>query len=109
MRLDAHVAAQDGPFVVVFGESGADQSDHRIAVRAQEDADDVGAMAELPVQALLRLVRPDHSSSAVGEAGEGQHVTGGVGEELGSGGEPYGELLNARVCWAHTRSVNRFA
>jgi hypothetical protein len=49
--LKAHVTAGFGPFVVLFGEHGADQPDQRGAVG--EDADDVGAAADLAVEALL--------------------------------------------------------
>ena len=56
-QLGAHVAAGDGPFVVLFGEHGADEADDGVAVG--EDPDDVGAAAELLVQSLLGVVRPD--------------------------------------------------
>jgi hypothetical protein len=46
-RVVAEVAAPDERFVVLFGEDGADQSDHRGPVG--EDADDVGAAADLLV------------------------------------------------------------
>ena len=82
----AHVAAHDGPFVVLFGEDGADEADHGAAVG--EDADDVGAAAEFLVEPFLGVVRPDLLPVLLGEPGEGQHVGGGVGEELGGGGEP---------------------
>ena len=51
--LDAHVAANDGPLVVLFGQDGADEADDRVAVG--EDADDVGAAAEFPVEPLCGL------------------------------------------------------
>jgi hypothetical protein len=44
------LAAGDGPFVVLLGEQRADQADDRGPVG--EDADDVGAAANLAVQAL---------------------------------------------------------
>jgi hypothetical protein len=55
-RLNAHVAAADGPLVVLLGEQRADQADDRGPVG--EDADDVGAAADLAVQPLERVVRP---------------------------------------------------
>lgn len=49
------VAPGDGPFVVLIGEHGPHQSDHRPVVR--EDADDVVAPLDLLVQAFERVVR----------------------------------------------------
>ncbi len=41
-----------------------------------------------------------------GEAGEGQHVAGGVGQQLGGSGEPLGELLdNAGMLRPHRLGV----
>jgi hypothetical protein len=64
-RFGAHVAAGDGPFVVLFGEDGADEPDDRRAVG--EDADDVGAAADLLVQPLERVVRPELAPVLLGE------------------------------------------
>jgi hypothetical protein len=47
----AEVAAPLGPFVVLLGEDGAEEADQGIA--AGEDPDDVGAAADLAVEALL--------------------------------------------------------
>jgi hypothetical protein len=55
--VDAEVEAAFGPFVVLFGEDGADEADEGVAVR--EDADDVGAAADLPVEPFLGVVGPD--------------------------------------------------
>jgi hypothetical protein len=52
--LGAHVAAHDGPFVVLLGEHGTDKSDDSVSVG--EDADDVGAAAEFFVEPLLGVV-----------------------------------------------------
>jgi hypothetical protein len=53
-RFGAYVAAGNLPFVVSFGEHGADEADDRAAV--EEDADDVGAAADLLVEPLERVV-----------------------------------------------------
>lgn len=45
--VEAEEAAAFGPFNVLFSEDGADAADHRVAV---EDADDVGAAADLAVE-----------------------------------------------------------
>src|SRR5690606_7906802 len=55
--LDAHVPALFGPFVGLFGQDRADEADDGGAVG--EDADDVGAAADLFVQPLLWVVGPD--------------------------------------------------
>ena len=49
------IAPADQPLVVLFGEHGADEPHDGGAVR--EDADDVGAPADLEVEAFLRVVR----------------------------------------------------
>jgi hypothetical protein len=49
--LDAHVAALFGPFVGLLGQHGADEADDRCPVG--EDADHVGAAADLLVQPLF--------------------------------------------------------
>ena len=49
--LEAEVTATFGPFVVLLGEDGADEPDNARPVG--EDADDVGAAADLPVEPLV--------------------------------------------------------
>jgi hypothetical protein len=49
--VEAEVAAAFGPFVVLFGQDGADEADEGVAVG--EDADDVGSPAYFPVEAFL--------------------------------------------------------
>jgi hypothetical protein len=49
--VEAEVAAAFSPFVVLFGEDGADEADQ--GVPAGEDPDDVGAAADFPVQPFL--------------------------------------------------------
>jgi len=50
-QLEAEVAALFGPFVVLLGQDGADQAGDRVAVG--EDADDVGAAADLAVESFV--------------------------------------------------------
>lgn len=45
--LDAHVPALLRPLIGLLGQHGADQAQHRVAVR--EDPDHVGAPADLPI------------------------------------------------------------
>jgi hypothetical protein len=56
---------------MLFGEHGADEADHRAAVG--EDADDVGAAADLSVQPLVGVVRPDLSHTVTQHAGHLGH------------------------------------
>ena len=49
--FQAHIAAGLGPFVVLLGQHRADQADDGLA--AGEDADHVGAAADLLVQPFL--------------------------------------------------------
>jgi hypothetical protein len=50
--VEAEVAASFGPFVVLFGQHGADEADDRAAVG--EDADDVGSTPDSQRPALER-------------------------------------------------------
>ena len=76
--VEAEVAAPFGPFVGLLGEHGADEADDRVAVR--EDADAVGAAADLPVEALVRVVGPDLLPEPFGEPGEREDVSSRVVE-----------------------------
>ena len=66
--VEADVAAHLGPLVVLFGEHRPDQADQAGAVG--EDPDDVGATADLTVEALLGAVGPDLAPDRLGKAGE---------------------------------------
>ena len=57
---------------MLFGQDGADEADQRVAVG--EDADDVGAPADLLVEPLLGVVGPDLAPDLFGERGERQQV-----------------------------------
>ena len=70
--VEAEVAAAFGPVVVLLGQDGADESDRCVAVG--EDPDDVGAAADLAVEALVGVVGPDLAPDLFGEGGEGQDV-----------------------------------
>src|SRR3712207_3383838 len=87
--VEAEVAAAFGPFVVLLGEDGADEADEGVAVG--EDADDVGAAADLPVETLLRVVRPDLAPDLLRERGERQHVRVSGVEVLSDGGQLGGD------------------
>jgi hypothetical protein len=87
--FEAHVAAAFAPFVGLFGQDGADESDDGGAVG--EDPDDVGAAADLLVQPFLGVVAPDLTPDVAGERGEGQELFTGVVEVIGSVGEPLGQ------------------
>src|SRR2546430_2651915 len=65
--FDAHVSALLGPFVGLFGQDCADQPDDGGPVG--EDPNDVGAAADLFVQALLRVVGPDLTTDLIWGSG----------------------------------------
>ena len=65
--VGAHVAPGDGPLVGLLGEQGADEADHGGPVG--EDAHDVGAPADLLVEAFLRVVGADLGPVLDGEGG----------------------------------------
>ena len=95
-----HVAAGDGPLVVLFGEDGADESDHGVAVG--EDPDDVGAAAEFLVEPLLGVVGPDLAPVLLREPGEREHVGRGLGEWVAASGNRSVSCSTTRACWAQT-------
>src|SRR4051794_35319402 len=64
-EVESEVAAAFGPLVVLLGEDGADQADDRWAVG--EDADHVGAAADLAVEPLVGVVGPDLAPDLPGE------------------------------------------
>ena len=72
----AEVAAAFGQFVVLLGQDGADEADDRVPVG--EDADHVGAAADLLVEPFVGVVRPDLPPDLLGERGESGDVLAGV-------------------------------
>jgi len=60
---------------VLFGQDGADQAGHGGPVG--EDADDVGAAADFPVEAFVGVVRPDLAPDLLREPGEREQVRAG--------------------------------
>ncbi len=80
-RLLADVGAADEPFVVGLDGQHRDQPDHAGVVG--EDADDVGAAADLAVEALQRIGRPELGPVLGRERVEGQDVVLGLLEQRG--------------------------
>ena len=83
--VEAEVAASFDPLAVLLGQDGADQAEKGVAVG--EDADDVGAAADLPVGRSEEVVAPDLAPNFLREAGEGQDVETGALEVLGEAGQ----------------------
>jgi len=73
--VQADVAAHFCPLVVLLGQDRADEPDQGGAVG--EDADDVGAAADLAVEALLRVVGPGLAPDLLREGGEREDVGAG--------------------------------
>jgi hypothetical protein len=74
---------------VLFGQDGADEADDRGAVG--EDADDVGAAADLAVEAFVGVVGPDLAPDGLGERGEREQVRAGGLEVVGDLGQLVGD------------------
>ena len=70
---------------MLFGQDRADEPDQGVAVG--EDPDNVGAAADLPVESLLRIVRPDLPPVRPREGGESQQFLYGVGEQTRGGAD----------------------
>ena len=70
--FEAEVAALLGPLVVLLGQHGPDQADDRVVVG--EDPHDVGAAADLTVEAFVGVVGPDLPPDLLREDGERQDV-----------------------------------
>jgi hypothetical protein len=61
------------------------------AARSGKDADGVGAAADLAVEALLRVVRPDLAPDPNWDSGEGHDVGAGGAEVVGHLGHLVGQ------------------
>lgn len=68
VEVEVEVASSFGPFIGQLGMDRADEADDRVEVG--EEADAVGAAADITVQALVRVVRPDQLLEPLGELGE---------------------------------------
>ena len=93
--FEAEVAALFGPLVVLLGQDRADEADHGLTVR--EDPDDVGSAADLAVEALLRVVRPDLAPDLLLNPTVGQ---GRAADSAGVRGGPVGFVPCGRVTTA---------
>ena len=82
--VEAEVAALLGPLVVLLGQDGADQADDGVPVG--EDADDVGAAADLRLSRSLRVVRTSRHISRGKTVNAGRSARAAV-EVVGDGRE----------------------
>jgi hypothetical protein len=89
---------------VGLAEHGADEADDGVAVR--EDPDYVGAPADLAVEPLLRVARPDLPPVFFREPGEGEELLGGVRSIAAALGKRLRSCSTMRVCWARTDSAS---
>jgi hypothetical protein len=94
-EVESERAPAFGPVVVLLGEDGADEAEQGVAVG--EDADYVGAAADLPVEAFLWVVRPDLAPDLLREGGEGEHVGAGGLEVLSHLGQLVGQSVEHPV------------
>lgn len=93
--FEAEVAAAVGPFVVLFGQHGADEADDGDSLG--EDSDDVGLAPNLLIEALFGVVALDLSPDLLGERGEGKDVRAGVLEVVRDRGQFAGEGIDDAV------------
>jgi len=68
--------------------------------------DSAGAPADLAVEALLWVVRPDLAPVLFRRRGEGEQFLGGLLEQRGGLREPIAQLLRVRACLARTDSAS---
>lgn len=94
-EVEAEVAAGFDPFIVLFGEDGADEPDQRGAVG--EDPDHVGAAPDFPVEAFLRVVGPDLAPEAFGEGREREDVFPGGLDAVRDAGQLLGQDIEHAV------------
>ena len=94
-RIETHVAPSAAPLVVLFGQHRTDQANDRGPIR--EDRHDVRAPADLPIEPLLGIVRPDLPPMGLRKGGKGQDVLGGILQQLGGVAESIGQLVNDMV------------
>ena len=102
--VQADVAAQLGPFVVLFGEHGADQADQGGPVG--KDADDVGAAADLAVQPFLGVVGPDLAPDGFGEAVKAKMSARAASRCSATAGSLSTRASRIRSNWACTASAS---
>jgi hypothetical protein len=102
--FEAEVAALLGPFVVLFGQDGADEANDAVAVG--EDADDVGAAADLSVEALVRVIGPDLLPDLFREGGEREDLVAGGLEVFEARGSLCSRASRTRSNWALTDSLS---
>jgi hypothetical protein len=74
-RLQPHVAARDGPFVVGLDYQRIDEADDGRVVR--EDPDDIGSALDLVVDAFERVGRADLRPLLLGEVHVGEDIVAG--------------------------------
>jgi hypothetical protein len=97
--FQSHVASGNRPFVILFSQDGTDRADNGIKIR--EDANHIGSAADLPVQPLLRVVRPYLSPVPLRENQESQQVRTDIGEKVRGlwklSGEPLHDTIELAV------------
>ena len=89
---------------MLLGEDRADEADDGAAVG--EDADDVGAAADLPVEPLGGVVRSDLPPDLLRKGGEGEHVGAGGVEVSGHRRELVGQGVEDAVELACTAAAS---
>ncbi|SQD97456.1 hypothetical protein FMEAI12_4110031 [Parafrankia sp. Ea1.12] len=94
-NFQADVTVGFDPLIVLFGEYGADEPYDGLT--AGEDTHDVGAAADFPFQALLRVRGPDLPPDLPRVGGEREEIRFRVGEMVGNLREFLGECIDDPV------------
>ena len=103
--VEAEVAALLGPFVVLFGQDGADEADERGPVG--EDADDVGAAADLSVEAFVGgCWTRSGATAALGNAVNAKMSAWAASRWWATAGSLSASASRIRSNWACTASVS---
>lgn len=105
-RLGAHVAAGDGPLVVLLGEDGADQADDRAAV-GEDPTTSVRRRISLLSRSSECCSRA--AASAPREAGKGEQVRRCLLEQRGASGKRSSSWATIRPCCSWTAAASGWA
>jgi hypothetical protein len=89
---------------VLLGQDGADEADDRVPVG--EDADHVGAAADLLVEPCVGVVRPDLPPDLLGERGEGEDGLVAFSRCSATRGSFSARALATRSNWAWTDAAS---
>jgi hypothetical protein len=89
---------------VLFGQHGSDEADEGVTVG--KDPDDVGAAADLPVEPLGGVVRPDLPPDLLGKAVKASTSTRAASRCSATAGSLPARASSTRSNWACTEAAS---